>query len=104
MPSTSPISAIGQVLESPELLRAILDILEPGRYSDNDTGEELVLRTANKATLAACARVSHHFSQHALDVLWSALDSPCGALLYILPSIQSVDAGPERGYYKVGFF
>ncbi|KAL1945284.1 hypothetical protein VTO73DRAFT_2135 [Trametes versicolor] len=96
VPNTSPVSASGQVLGSPELLSAILDVLNPGRSTEDDTDEEFDLRTTNKAALAACARVSRHFSQHALDVLWFSLDENILTLLRILPSTRSY-RGP--GWY-----
>ncbi|KAL1945289.1 hypothetical protein VTO73DRAFT_2140 [Trametes versicolor] len=96
VPSTSPASAIGQVLDSPELLRAIFNLgfLEPGRYSHDDDDSDIAVRAVNKAALAAlaaCARVSRHFSQHALDVLWFSLDGNIEDLLRILPSIQLIE-------------
>lgn len=81
------------MLDSPELLRAIFNLgfLEPGRYSHDDDDSDIAVRAVNKAALAACARVSRHFSQHALDVLWFSLDGNIEDLLRILPSIQRLE-------------
>ncbi len=83
---TAPARAVAYVLGTPELLRAIFDVFKPDLSTEEDFGEDYARRGAQRAALAACARVSHHFSKHALDVLWSCIDAFIHVLFNFLPS------------------
>lgn len=75
-------TAADRVLSTPELLRAVFDVLgDDGRYELSGSGQ------LNRNTLASCARVCRDFSVHALDVLWTN-NHDLLTLLKILPSFQ----------------
>lgn len=103
LPETAPARAVGHVLGSPELLRAIFDLFKPRFRTEEDNLEDDAEHVAHRAALAACARVSHYFSQHALDVLWSCIDGNLQALFIFLPSVRIV-AGNEWVCFTRGFF
>lgn len=98
-PSSLGRTAAERVLNTPELLRAIFDVLEPEltlhpRITSPRRRDRPSIRSVQtrRATLAACARVSLLFSHVALDVLWTAVDR-IEWLLNVLPTVDYVQNG-----------
>lgn len=86
-------TATERVLSSPELLRAVFDVLEPGFSPCLGTDAVKERFRLHRATLAACACVSFFFSQHALDVLWRTIEK----IDWLLKTLPVVDYVQRQG-------
>ncbi len=79
--------AMQRVVQCADVLVHIFEQMSPSIWNDGDTEDDFDSReerALERKSLASAARVSHAFSESALDVLWSVLDH-IDDLLLVLP-------------------